>query len=138
MSPDSLDATDNRGTERVRIGSRSIVLAILVVAVVLMARVVVHSSTRVIGWFLAAAVVAALVAPVIQRLDHAMPRPFAVLIVVVGLAAVFGSAAYIVFADIQKEISRVQEAAPEVARDIEASPRFGKTAPRPEPVAARA
>jgi predicted PurR-regulated permease PerM len=128
MSQHSRDATDDGGAERVRIGSRSIVLAIVIVAVVLMARVVVHSSTRVIGWFLAAAVVAALVAPVIQRLDRSMPRAFAVLIVVVGLAAVFGSAIYIVFSDIQKEISRVQEAAPEVARDIEASPRFGKTA----------
>jgi predicted PurR-regulated permease PerM len=128
MSPDLQDPPDDEGAERVRVGSRSIVLAILIVALVLMARVVVHSSTRVIGWFLAAAVVAALIAPVIQRLDNSMPRAFAVLIVVVGLAAVFGSAIYIVFSDIQKEVSRVQEAAPEVATDIEASPRFGKTA----------
>jgi predicted PurR-regulated permease PerM len=128
MSPDSQDPPDDRDAERVRVGSRSIVLAILIVALVLMSRVVVHSSTRVIGWFLAAAVVAALVVPVIQRLDRAIPRALAVLIVVVGLAAVFGSAIYLVFSDIQKEVSRVQEAAPEVASDIEASPRFGKTA----------
>jgi hypothetical protein len=62
MSPDSQDPPADRGAERVRVGSRSIVLAIVVVAVVLMARVDVHSSTRVIGWFLAAAVVDALVA----------------------------------------------------------------------------
>lgn len=128
MSPDSQDPPDDPGAERVRIGSRSIVLAIVIVVAVLMARVVVQSSTRVIGWFLAAAVVAALISPVIQRLDRSMPRAVAVLIVVVGLAAVFGSAIYLVFSDIQKEVSRVQEAAPEVANDIEASPRFGKTA----------
>jgi predicted PurR-regulated permease PerM len=128
MSLHQQDPPEDPPAERVRVGWRSIVLAVLIVALVLVARVVVHSSTRVIGWFLAAAVVAALIAPVIQRLDRAMPRPLAVSIVVIGLAGVFGLAAYIVFADIQTEVARVQQAAPEVASDIEASPRFGKTA----------
>jgi predicted PurR-regulated permease PerM len=128
MSQDSQDAPEQQTTERVRVGSRSIVFAVLVVALVLVTRVVVHSSTRVIGWFLAAAVVAALIAPVIERLDRSMPRALAVLIVVLGLTAVFGSAVYIVFSDIQTEVARVQQAAPEVASDIEASPRFGDTA----------
>jgi predicted PurR-regulated permease PerM len=128
MPSDPMDAPEERGAERIRVGTRSIVVAIVVIGVALMARLVVHSSTRVIGWFLAAAVVAALVAPVIQRLDRSMPRAVAVLIVVVGLAAVFGSAIYVVFSDIHTEVTRVQQAAPEVANDIEASPRFGKTA----------
>lgn len=89
---------------------------------------VLAASRRVIGWIVVAATVAALLHPTITFLERWMRRGLAVLVVLLVLGAAGGSIVYGVIDDVRSETKRLQEVAPERARQIEESPRFGKLA----------
>jgi predicted PurR-regulated permease PerM len=89
---------------------------------------VIAASQRVIGWILVAATMAALLHPLVSLLDRRMPRSLATAIVMLALVGGLGAVGYGLVDDITSETHRLQEAAPERAREIEASPRYGDIA----------
>jgi predicted PurR-regulated permease PerM len=113
---------------RLRFTARSLLVGAVVVALGLIARGVVAKSTRVLGWLLAATVVAALLQPIVDRLGKHMKRGLALLLVLVGVGGLAGSLVYATIHNLQTEANRLKAAAPEAAQRIEASQRFGRAA----------
>lgn len=89
---------------------------------------VLAASRRVVGWILVAAVVAGLLHPVVTYLERRMRRGLAVLVVMVALLGSAGAVVYNLVDDVAEETRRLQEAAPERARQLERSERFGELA----------
>jgi predicted PurR-regulated permease PerM len=79
------------------------------------------SARRPLGWAVACAVVAAILAPVVTRLAERMPRPLAVIVVfqLVGVAA--GSLTFGTLRDLDDQVSRLKETAPEAAAELASS-----------------
>ena len=86
------------------------------------------ASTRVIGWIIAAATLAALLTPAVQALGARVPRGLALAIVVIGALLIAGLIGYKVVDDINRQMNELQRALPRAAREIEESERFGEAA----------
>jgi predicted PurR-regulated permease PerM len=106
---------------RVSAGSVAVVLAGVIAAIVV--RNIFVAAHRTIGWAVAAALLAMLLAPVVARLQRRLPRPIALAATVVG----FGAIAAVVFAAVRwqlaDEVQQFVDEAPVAAADLEA--RFG-------------
>ncbi len=89
---------------------------------------VVAASQRVIGWILVAGTLAALLHPLVTLLARRMPRALATAVVMLALVGGLGAVGYGLVDDVTRETHRLQDAGPERAREIEASPRFGELA----------
>ena len=100
----------------------------MVLAAGLIARTVVLRSLRVLGWLIASMVLAGLLFPLLLRLQRRLRRGFAIVVLILGSAAMVGTVAYSAIGDIRTETARLQRVAPEAARRIEQSARFGKAA----------
>jgi predicted PurR-regulated permease PerM len=125
-----LRAVDGRSTSttRLRVTAGSVVVFVIVLGLGLVARNVIGSSVRVLGWLAAAAIVAALLHPMVAGLSRSLPRAVALLMVIVVTIAVLGGLAYATVDDLRREATKLQEAAPDAARSIERSARFGTAA----------
>jgi predicted PurR-regulated permease PerM len=104
------------------------VVFVVILGLGLVARNVIASSIRVLGWLLAAAVVTGLLHPAVARLSRVVPRAVALLVVIVVTIAAVGGLAYATVDHLRREANNLQEAAPEAARSIERSERFGDAA----------
>lgn len=89
---------------------------------------VIGASVRVIGWMLAAAVLAGVFFPLVQVLDRRVPRPLAMAIVILGTVGIVVTISYGVVHDVTSQLHELQRAVPRAARDLERSDRYGKTA----------
>jgi len=89
---------------------------------------VVAASQRVIGWILVAATLAGLLHPLVSLLARRIPRALATGAVMLTLVGTLGAVGYGLVDDVQRETSRLQQAGPERAREIESSERFGDLA----------
>jgi predicted PurR-regulated permease PerM len=105
---------------RVRLTVTTAVLIIATAALAVIARDIFQAAHRVLGWAAAAVVVAALLELPIFILARHIGRVAAVLVTFVGLAAVVLLLVYGVFDDLETEIDRFAEAAPEAAATLEA------------------
>ena len=104
---------------RVRASGLSIVLALLVIVVVLVARGVFVAASQPIGWVVAAAAVALVVAPLVAALDRFVPRGVAIvaiLLVGVGFVASVGVTLVI---EVQDQLEQLAETLPAAATEIE-------------------
>ena len=90
------------------------------------------SATRVIGWMLAAATVAAVVYPVVAALSRWVPRAIAIVIVALLAFAAIGTVAYGIVDELVRETHALQAVAPDVGRNLEESKRFGELARKVE------
>ena len=106
----------------------SVILFALILGAGLVARNVIGRSTRVLGWLLAAAIVAALLHPFVAALSRWIPRALALLVVIVVALVSVGSLAYATVDDVSREATKLRDAAPAAARSIEQSARFGQAA----------
>jgi predicted PurR-regulated permease PerM len=116
------------GVERLRLTPRSVILAVGMLGATLSFLALVAASKRVIGWLLAAATAAGLLHPVVSRLARHMRRGLAVLVTMVAVIGSTGAVIYGLVDDIQQETRRLQAVAPERARQLERSERFGELA----------
>lgn len=116
--------------ERWRISVRSLIVAVGVIAAVGAATSLVISSRRVLGWVIVAAALAALVFPLIERLDRIVPRGVAVLVVALLGIGGAGVVTYGVVDSLSRETARLQRAAPQRAAALENSEQFGELAKR--------
>jgi predicted PurR-regulated permease PerM len=89
---------------------------------------VLAAARRVIGWIVVAAVLAGLLHPVVVRLERYMRRGLAVGLVMLLLVGSASAVVYSLVDDIQRETRRLQQVAPERARRLERSERFGDLA----------
>jgi predicted PurR-regulated permease PerM len=89
---------------------------------------VLASSTRVIGWLLAATVVASLLHPLVGKLAARIPHALAVVVVVGVVLGSVGLVGYSVVDTIVRETHNVQDSAPDAARRLERSDRWGDLA----------
>src|SRR5437879_5049137 len=108
-------------TAVLRLTPTSVVRAVVMLGVALAVLGVVAASERVIGWLLAAAALAGLFHPVVDALHRRMPRPVALVIVVVAVLAIVAGIAYAVVDDVVRQLHQLQKAVPDAARSIEHS-----------------
>jgi predicted PurR-regulated permease PerM len=115
-------------TERLRFTTRSVLLAIAMLGATLALLRLIAVSTRVLGWIGAAIVIAGLLHPPIQALARRMPRALAIVIVVASTLAAVGFISYRVVDTVVAETDNLQESAPNAARELERSERWGDLA----------
>ncbi len=113
---------------KLRITPASVIVFVLLLGLGLITRNVLERSTRVLGWLGAAAVAAALLHPLVAALSRRIPRALALATVVVVALVSVGGLAYATVDDISREATKLKEAAPDAARRIEQSERFGDAA----------
>ena len=89
---------------------------------------VLAASQRVIGWMLAAAVVAGLLHPIVGLLARRIPRGLAVAAVAVGTLGLVGGIGFGVVTGLVDETRRLQDALPRQAERLERSGRFADAA----------
>src|SRR5512144_1645956 len=90
-------------TERLRITPSSAVRAVAMLGATLVVLRVLAASTRVLGWMLAAAAIAALLHPIVERLTRRMPHGLAVIVVVLAVLGSAGAVGYSVVDTIVRE-----------------------------------
>jgi predicted PurR-regulated permease PerM len=104
---------------RLRLSTRSLVVVVLVIAVALVARNVIGRSGRVLGWLIAASILAALVQPIVAFFQRQMRHSLAVLCAVALLVATIGSITFATLDDLRDQGERLQRVLPQAAARIE-------------------
>jgi predicted PurR-regulated permease PerM len=129
----ALDRLDRLGPEpeatiQLTIGPQVVAVVLGGIAVGTMAFGVADAARRVLGWALAAAVVAALLEPLVSALSRHLPRVVAILsgLLLVGMLTV--GVATGVLADLGNQFDRLRDEAPRAAAELEQSDRFGEQA----------
>lgn len=124
-------AADGRAEppERLRVGTRSVVLFVGLVGLTLLLLRMVSAAERVIGWMLVAATVAGLLHPVVRLLERrGWKRGRAVLVLAFGGLVLVGLTTYRVVDDVTEGTKRLQVAAPDAAAQLERNDRVGDVA----------
>ena len=104
---------------RLRLTARSVVVAVVLLGLTLATLRLISASGRVIGWVVAAAVIAGLLSPAVELLARRMPRGAAVALVAILALASAGFVAYRVVGDVAGQLRDLERAAPQAARDLE-------------------
>ena len=94
--------TDAGRPPRLRLRARSIAVGALAAVAVVIAAWILQRATRVLGWVVAAAMLAALLTPVVEALARRMRRGLAVAVVVLGLAGLVGALAWAGVGDLRQ------------------------------------
>jgi putative heme transporter len=79
------------------------------------------AARRPLSWALACAVAAAVLSPVVEALAERMPRPVAVLVVFQLVAAAVGSLTLGTLRDLDDQVARLKDTAPEAAAELSRS-----------------
>jgi putative heme transporter len=113
---------------RVAVAFSSVVLLLVVVVSTFAVHNVLSDARHTLSLFVAAGVGAILLTPLVELLGRWMRRIVAITVSVILLIAVTGLVAWGVLGDVNRQIERLQEAAPNAAAEIEQSDRFGRIA----------
>ena len=116
------------GHGTLRVSARSIMLVVAGLGATFLVLRMAVAAERVIGWIAAAAAIALLLTPVVDRLRRWMPRGAAVLVVVLLVLGGAGLAGYGVGASLVRQYDGLRDAAPRAAERLERSNRFGDVA----------
>jgi predicted PurR-regulated permease PerM len=123
-----VSADPSEPSQRLRFTPRSLITAVALLGVTLLLMRVFVASGRVIGWILAAAVVAGLLHPLVAGLARRMPRGVAVAVIAISTLSVVTVVTYGVIDELVSEARVIQEEAPRAARRLERDDRFGEIA----------
>jgi putative heme transporter len=115
-------------TAVLRLTPASVFRAVGMLGLTLGVLAVLAASARVIGWILAAVVIAGLLYPTVQSLSRRVPRGVALGLVVFASLALTIGIGYAVVDDVVSQMHELQTAVPRAARKLEHSHRFGKAA----------
>ncbi|HMG43800.1 MAG TPA: AI-2E family transporter [Acidimicrobiales bacterium] len=116
------------GVVRMTIGPEVVAMVLGSIAVGVLAFGVAVAARRILGWAVAAAIVAALLEPFVERLDRYLPRVVAILTGLLLVGVVAGSVATGILADLGNQFDRLRDEAPRAADELEDSDRFGELA----------
>jgi putative heme transporter len=110
-----------RGSRSVRLRPTWGAIAVLAggILAAIVARNVFVAAHRVLGWAVAATVVAVLLTPLVNLLDRRLPRALAYVVTFVSLAAVIVALGAAVFGDLRDQVDVIREEAPAAAARIE-------------------
>jgi predicted PurR-regulated permease PerM len=111
-------------TVRLALGPAAVAMLIGGVALGWFAFGAAESARRPLGWALACAVVAAILLPVVEMLAERMPRPLAVLVVFQLVGVAVGSLTFGTLRDLDDQVARLKETAPEAAAELSSSGGF--------------
>ncbi|MDP1794855.1 MAG: AI-2E family transporter [Acidimicrobiales bacterium] len=110
------------------LSAKSIGLIVLTVAGATALVAMTSASLRVLGWMAAAGSMAALLDPLVGTLSRWMRRGVAVLITMLLVFATAGGIAFLTVNDVVREVRVLERLAPERAKALEESKRFGSAA----------
>lgn len=117
------------GRERLRVSNRSVALFVALFGLTLLLLRMAAAAARVIGWMLVAASVAGLLHQLVAKLEaRGWKRGRAVAVIAFGGLLLVGVTTYRTVDDISRGMTRLQNAAPDAAGQIEQSERFGEVA----------
>jgi predicted PurR-regulated permease PerM len=108
-----------------RLTTPSLVRAIVVVGITAIVVGVVVRAAGPVMWFVEAAVVAALAAPVLTRMRRHMPAAVAVLALTAAALVVVGVLAAVAFSELHDEAFRFRDSVPSAVRDLQRDHPFG-------------
>lgn len=108
-----------------RFTTRSLVGAVAVLGLTLALIQVFDSASRPLSWVLVAIIGAAILLPFINRLARWLPRPLAIVVVLLAAIGVVGGVAYSGFDDLERQADRLEVALPNAARELEDSEELG-------------
>lgn len=103
----------------VRISARSALLMVAVVVLAIVAQRVFVAAHAPLSWAAAAAIVAVLIDPIVDRLDKRIPRLPAVIIALLFTAVAVWAVIYVALDDLSNGIDRLGEAAQDAADELE-------------------
>src|SRR6266542_4029885 len=126
--PEVLPPVTSSRKVRMMIGPEVVAVVLLGIAGGITVFGVAASARRILGWAVGSAIVAALLAPLVDRLDRYLPRVVAIITGVLLVGVVAGSVATGILADLGNQFDRLRDEAPRAARELEHSDRFGETA----------
>lgn len=106
----------------------SLVRAVLVVGLGAFLVFAFLAAKRPLGWLLVAILLAALLYPIVDRLDRHLPRGLAIAVVALGGLALVGGITYRGIDEVRRQADNLEQAAPAAARDLQRSDRFGEFA----------
>lgn len=113
---------------RLRLSARSVAVVVVLVIGTLAAVGLLAASRRVLGWVLVASIVGGLLHPIVAAVGRRVPRPLALVVVVIGVLVPIGALVYGSVDQIEGEARRLERVAPDAAQRIEESERFGDAA----------
>jgi predicted PurR-regulated permease PerM len=112
------------GTVRLALGPGAVGILLAGVALGWLAFSVATAARQVIGWAVAALVVATILEPVVSLAARWMPRALAVVAVFLAVGGAVGSLTFGVLHDLDEQTDRLREAAPQAAAEVEAGEGF--------------
>jgi predicted PurR-regulated permease PerM len=116
------------GVVRMTVGPQVVAVVLGGIAVGLLAFGVANAAHRVLGWALASAVTAALLEPLVRRLDRYLPRVVAIVAGLLLMGMLGGGVVTGILADLGNQFDRLRDDAPRAAEQLEESRRFGEAA----------
>jgi predicted PurR-regulated permease PerM len=128
VPPELVPPASAIGNVRMMIGPEVVAVVLVGIAGGLLAFGIAASARRILGWAVASAIVAALLAPFVERLDRYLPRVVAILTGLLLVGVVAGSVATGILADLGNQFDRLRDKAPEAAAELQESKRFGEAA----------
>jgi predicted PurR-regulated permease PerM len=119
---------DGTRTVRVRLSVRSALAIVFALVITALLLEIAQNAERVIAWVLIAAAIAALVSPAVEWMARSrfIPRGLAVLILVVVALGTIGFLGYRIVNDVSDAMTRLQDAAPARAAELERDSDFWK------------
>ncbi|MGH9041212.1 MAG: AI-2E family transporter [Acidimicrobiia bacterium] len=112
----------------VTVGPETMAVVLGAAATAAVAFGVANSARRTLGWVVACAVVASLVAPLVSALGRRLPRGVAVAVALLLVGAAGASVAGGLLADLGNQYDRLERVAPQAAAELERSDRTGPLA----------
>lgn len=103
----------------------ALVVLFVALAVAVGTRNVFVAGRRTLGWLLAAVVAASVIAPAVEYLSRHMKRGFALVLVLIPLAAGTGLVTKAVYTDLDSSVVELKTTIPEAARNLENDKRLG-------------
>ncbi len=114
---------------RLSIGPQPVAVVLVSIAVAVALFTVAVDARRVLGWALACAVIAVVLAPVVRVLSRHLPRVVAILIALLAFAAITATVSVSVLSDLGNQFERLKVELPRAAGELEQDPgRFGDLA----------
>jgi predicted PurR-regulated permease PerM len=119
---------DGTRTVRVRLSVRSALAIVFALVITALLLEIAQNAERVIAWVLIAVAIAALVFPAVEWMSRSrfVPRGLAVLILVVVALGTIGFLGYRIVNDVSDAMTRLQDAAPARAAELERDSDFWK------------